>query len=313
MPALDFREIPAANNADGRQDTFELFARDFLDFIGFTVVDGPDRGADTGRDLIVEELRTGVGGRSQVRWLVSCKHNVTGASVTPRDEPNILDRVRAKNCTGFIGFYSTLPSAGLGTRLRELTDIETTVWDHERIESRLLTSQPGLTIARRYFPTSFSNWGDANPRPAELMYRAEPLFCEACGRDLLPPVAGIMVTLSEVVESGDRESVVDVYFCCKGACDHRLRSRYASNYQELVLTDGWKDIPEIAIPTVYLRAVMGIINELFDGTVYRQPAIEKYKTLLVSLFPHVSRRLTDQEREEVTHLLRMPSWLGGLG
>ncbi len=30
MPVLDFTEIPEAHLATGRQDTFELFARDFL-------------------------------------------------------------------------------------------------------------------------------------------------------------------------------------------------------------------------------------------------------------------------------------------
>lgn len=30
MPILDFKEIPEAHKATGLQDTFELFARDFL-------------------------------------------------------------------------------------------------------------------------------------------------------------------------------------------------------------------------------------------------------------------------------------------
>ena len=35
MPQLDFKEIPLANLADGEQDTFELFAREFLELFGF--------------------------------------------------------------------------------------------------------------------------------------------------------------------------------------------------------------------------------------------------------------------------------------
>jgi hypothetical protein len=31
MPQLDFKEIPQANLASGEQDTFELFAREFLE------------------------------------------------------------------------------------------------------------------------------------------------------------------------------------------------------------------------------------------------------------------------------------------
>ena len=57
MPILDFSEIPEAHIGTGKQDTFELLAREFLEYIGFTTVQGPDRGADGGKDLIVRELR----------------------------------------------------------------------------------------------------------------------------------------------------------------------------------------------------------------------------------------------------------------
>src|SRR4051794_9611541 len=71
--ALDFSEIPAAN-AGPKRDDWELFAREFLEWKGFHVVAGPDRGVDGGRDLIVEEIRRGPGGETRLRWLVSCKH-----------------------------------------------------------------------------------------------------------------------------------------------------------------------------------------------------------------------------------------------
>jgi hypothetical protein len=71
MPILDFTEIPEANRVSGAQDSFELFARDCLHCIGYIPSDGPDRGADDGRDLIVVERRSGIGGDSFVRWLVS--------------------------------------------------------------------------------------------------------------------------------------------------------------------------------------------------------------------------------------------------
>ena len=58
MPVLNFKEIPEAHKGSGLQDTFELFARDFLVFMGYTIVVDPSRGADGGSDLIVEEKRT---------------------------------------------------------------------------------------------------------------------------------------------------------------------------------------------------------------------------------------------------------------
>lgn len=65
MPALNFEEIPPAHTGQNRGQ-FELFARDFLEAEGFTIVDHPDRGPDAGRDLIVKEVRDGPGGKTMM-------------------------------------------------------------------------------------------------------------------------------------------------------------------------------------------------------------------------------------------------------
>ena len=114
MPVLNFKEISEAHIADGKQDDFELLARDFLEFLGYKILSDPDRGADGGKDIIVQETRNGVGGETILRWLVSCKHKASsGKSVSANDDSNILDRVMTHKCDGFIGFYSTLASSGL--------------------------------------------------------------------------------------------------------------------------------------------------------------------------------------------------------
>jgi hypothetical protein len=74
MAALDFKEIPEAHLGSGLQDAFELFARDFLAHLGYQVVEHPARGADGGKDIVLIERRSGVGGETNIRWLVSCKH-----------------------------------------------------------------------------------------------------------------------------------------------------------------------------------------------------------------------------------------------
>lgn len=159
MPALDFTEIPAADRGPKR-DRFEFFARELLEIQGFTIVEQPDRGADGGRDLIVQENRLGPGGTTAVRWLVSCKHKAhSGASVTPADELNIRDRLGTHRCQGFIAFYSTLPSSGLGQTFRKLLpDFEFLQFDCEVIEQRLLNNPEGHAVARRYMSLSYSNW-----------------------------------------------------------------------------------------------------------------------------------------------------------
>ena len=86
MAALDFTEIPSAQNGPDR-DRFELFARKFLFAEGFRVVEQPDRGAHGGRDIIVEEDRLGPGGASVVRWLVSCRRILADPS------PQVMSRI----------------------------------------------------------------------------------------------------------------------------------------------------------------------------------------------------------------------------
>lgn len=163
MAALDLTEIPEAYAGPGR-DRFELFARELLHSVGFRIIDHPDRGADGGRDLIVEEERLGPGGTNVVRWLVSCKHKAhSGASVTPSDEHNIRDRIGTHRCHGFIAFYSTLPSSGLSEILRKLRpDFEYLQFDGEAIERMLLDNPRGRVLAARYTPKSFNRWMQAS-------------------------------------------------------------------------------------------------------------------------------------------------------
>lgn len=173
MAVLDFKEIPKAHIADGMQDTFELFAREFLIFMGYEVLSHPDRGADGGKDLIVAERRSGVAGESIIKWLVSCKHKShSNNSVTPTDEANISDRVQANDCDGFMGFYSTIASSGLTDNLEGLKSrngTEFLIYDREWIERRLLAPDDGQELARRFFPTSFGKWERESLKPIGIV------------------------------------------------------------------------------------------------------------------------------------------------
>lgn len=120
MSIIDFKEIPPAygNGEAGLTDTFELFAQEFFKNLGFKIIKGPSRGADNGKDLIIEESIQGKldESESKIRWLVSCKHKAhSGNSVKPEDETHLLERLVTHGCNGFIGFYSTLASTGLDT------------------------------------------------------------------------------------------------------------------------------------------------------------------------------------------------------
>lgn len=304
MPALDFKEIPSA--AEGAErDTFELFARDVLVFIGFEVVDGPDRGPDAGRDLIVEELRKGVGGRSRIKWLVSCKHKAHGGSaVSPTDEANVKDRLSAHDCSAFLGFYSTVPSSGL---TRNLARIEHTIYDPARIEQHLLNSADGVRLARRYLPKSIDHWQSNNPEPAPLFDVSPELNCDHCGRNLLPAESNGIISVCR--PTGNRERIEYIYFACKGRCDVQL----SYQTQCLNMVDSWEDISDLLIPQVYLRWMMGTMNRLHGGHQYSTQAFEKLKELFIGLFPSISRHLTEKQLARICALTRIPAALGGLG
>lgn len=228
MPILDFREIPEANVSGGDQDRFELFARDFLEYMGYKAVSGPDRGADGGRDILLEEVRPGVGGITKLKWLVSCKHFAhSGRSVGVDDENSIVDRVKSKSCDGFICFLSTLPSSGLVNRLEGLgKEVSHNIFDHEKIENSLLRSGDGIKLAERYFPLSMATFKRENPEKVDILIKTDPLKCHYCARNLVlnDSKEGIFVEWKERgrTEGDPAEKLVQFYWCCKGKCDDEL-------------------------------------------------------------------------------------------
>jgi hypothetical protein len=314
MPVLNFKEIPLANVGSGQQDQFELFTRDFLAHLGYIVAVGPDRGADSGRDLVVHERRVGPGGETVIRWLVSSKHKAhSGGSVTSTDEQNIRDRVETHKCNGFLCCYSTLPSSSLAKILERLRDsIDVQIFDHEKIESHLLGSSKGLLLAERFFPESIRKWKVENPKPAKIFAEMPSLECAHCGRELLDQQAdGIIVFWKRrhQTEDEDQDFVEEIYWCCKGYCDKVLSAtRRASGW-----VDSWEDIPDVMIPLVFCRWIVAPLNKLRTGTRYSDAAFEQLKEFILNIFPHVARHPTKKEKERMKGLLGIPSWMGGFG
>jgi len=159
---INFKEIPQANKGGGHQDRFEQFACDFLETIGFEILWRPDRGADEKKDIIVSETRKGIENDTVVKWLVSCKHFAfSGDAVYSKDEPDILDRVYAHNCNGFMGIYSTIPGSSLSKKLNGYKNkIEHTIYDSARIEREILSSKKRQRdrLLRSYFPLSYDDF-----------------------------------------------------------------------------------------------------------------------------------------------------------
>lgn len=315
MSVIDLREIPKAHVASGKQDAFEFFAADFLEALGYTVVDRPARGADLGKDLIAVEKRTGVGGETTIRWLVSCKHTVhSGEAVGVDDEQNILERVAGHKCQGFISFYSTLPSSALQNRLKQLEDkFEVQVFDQARIEKLLLSSPNFLLLAKRFVPSSLHKWISQNPRRAKVFTENETLSCEYCGRDLFAPPSGIFVVWRKVDTDPEKgRQLVDFHYCCKGHCDRVLSAQIAARHDYKII-GGWDDIPDLCIPVIFLQKVMAILNGLVNGNEWSPSAFDKLKSMLLVAYQHVAREASPDEQERIRKLMAIPAWLGGLG
>jgi hypothetical protein len=156
---IDFKEIPPGNKGGEGQDQFELFGRDFLEELGFKIIQHPSRGPDGKKDMIVFGS---IDGSDKINWLVSCKHNVhskTFKAVREEDEINPLERIKSNNCKGFIGIYSTIASSGWSERLLNLhNEFPSEIFDHRRIEKQIVHFPERHTLFWRYFTNSYSEY-----------------------------------------------------------------------------------------------------------------------------------------------------------
>lgn len=307
MSIIDFKEIPPANSGNGDQDSFELFARDFVvEILGLKIISQPNRGADGGKDFLAEEIQSGTISETHIRWLVSCKHFAhSGKSVSDSDEQNILDRVHQHKADGFIGFYSTIASSGLGNWLDALkTECSIAVFDRNEIERHLFNSKNTMLL-ERYFPNSFSAWKSQNKIPALLLSEYQPLPCAVCGKDLLlKPEDGLILF---VQKTGTYETH-DVVGVCRGHCDEAYDSYLIKNGY----VTAWEDISDFIIPPIYLKKQMAVINNLFYDSpleTFTEHGIEAYKSVLIALSQLVFRERTEAEWKRTLELSSLPEWI----
>lgn len=312
MPIIDFKEIPQANIADGEQDTFELFARDFFNELGFIIVESPSRGSDEGKDLLIEEEVKGLISDNKKTWLVSCKHkSFSGSSVGRDEEIDIKGRIEEHNVDGFIAFYSTLPSSGLIKKMMPLTNSnQISIWDREKIEDKLINDLRLRVVFKRYFPESYKKWNLNTPNPIiNKNKKYEPLLCMNCGKDILHDKSGLVafVYKRNLVNEEHVTEYIDLYWACKGNCDRVLQSSYDEATE-------WEDFQDLSIPLIFMRWCIATINGLYSGrVVFNDEAIERFKEFTIKMSQLVFQETTDEQWERINSLMDIPSWMGGLG
>ncbi len=290
---LDFKEIQ-------NPEAWELFARDFLQKLGFYIESSPDRGPDGGKDILITETLNGKVGQYKFRWLVSCKHNaVSNISVSETEEYNILERVASFNADGFIGFYSTVASSGLNNRLKQLTEAgrlkDFRVFDHKLVEQYLI----GIgfsTLLMRYFPEGYKKI-----KPLNIVFdKYYPLECEVCGKDLLESMfVDKMNGVIAFVENRSSNQIEDIYIACKGNCDKQKENSYRS----AGYTTSWQGILDLANPALFIKYIMATLNNMQDGTIsYSDKAFKKEKDFILKMSQKVLVQMNEEDRERVKSL-----------
>lgn len=294
---LDFTEISQANISNGKQDTFEMFARDFFLELGFNIIEGPDRGADNGRDLIIEEKQKGIIGETTVKWLVSCKHLAhSGNSVTPSTEFNINDRIKSNNADGFIGFYSTLPSSGLQANLKNISNIK--IFDSELIE-KIIIENNMKNIFKRYFPISLEKYETNEHKISNVLDKYSPLNCKTCNKDLLEKdIQGLnLICFIEKYDENNVCHIHDIYWSCKGNCDDEMNYFY----EKKGFSQGsWEDISDLIIPTKFIEWICAIFNNMRDGDIiFSDEAFEKLKYFIISISQLTLKNTTEEKKDRI--------------
>lgn len=293
---LDFKEIPQANVANGEQDEFELFAREFLSYMNYSIVEDPSRGADGGKDLVVEEyLKLKGEAEHTIRWLVSCKHFAhRGVSVTENDEPNILERVTQHKCDGFMGFYSTLPSSALNTRLHSI--VKTNIFDKEKIERYIVNTEnnpEALSLFVRFFPKSWEKYLSLTQQPKVAPLFHPDITCNICGKDLFEDPKNSIYVL--VRDSNDK--IIDVKYLTKGYCDN-ISSK---QLRDAGYTDYWGEFWDLLNPHTWLYEARRFAEKVQQGK-FSQKGFEKMLHLLVQTYSQVARQPSAQENERYNTL-----------
>lgn len=300
---VDFKEL----SNDGEQ--WELFARDFLAEQGFYIEVPPDRGPDGGKDIVITEQLKGALGKYEFKWIVSCKHFAnSGRSVTEKDEINIRERLESFQADGFIGFYSTVASSGLNSRLTQLRQQgkikDYKIFDHRLIENYLL--RVGYSkILMRYLPESYKII-----KPLHLLTEEYiPLKCELCGKDLLHDlqneehqsvIVEVLTWTGDITET-TKYFVEDIYWACKGSCDRLQEQKYSKNSN--VLTR-WNDLSDLVIPTLFLRWLNTFFEKARRGEhIYSDKAANKKHYATLAIAQKTLREMTEKEFNRANALI----------
>lgn len=174
-------------------------------------------------------------------------------------------------------------------------------------------------------PSRYLSGKQITQKPARIFADESSLKCKVCEKELLSQDDKGVITLWQRTRTDyekKREYHVEhISWTCRGNCDRALQ-QYIRKQTNNGLIDGWEDIADVMIPTVFIKWVMSIMNELRSGTLYSDKAFDELKIFLINIYPFACHFLTEKEKEKekgkekekerVQSLMMIPSYLGGM-
>jgi hypothetical protein len=118
---------------------------------------------------------------------------------------------------------------------------------------------------------------------------------------------GIIVIVSDTryLEENDfkQEKIIDVYYSCKGKCDHFIENHYRSKG----LMTKWEDISDIIIPLKYLSWNIAILNGIRSNrTNYDDIAFKNLKFFIIKISQITLKQQTEEQIERLRLLSMLP-------
>ncbi|MFX1320387.1 MAG: restriction endonuclease [Promethearchaeota archaeon] len=136
-------------------EDFEFFCRDLLESIGIEIVEGPSRGPDRKKDLIIRYSVKDVIGRHQnYKFLVQCKNKaVSNKSVYESELGDIRSACKIHNTDGYFLITTTIPSTSVQDNFKAINQegqYITHYWDRFTLEKYISECRDGINLLERY-------------------------------------------------------------------------------------------------------------------------------------------------------------------
>ncbi len=130
------------------------------------------------------------------------------------------------------------------------------------------------------------------PEPVRIFSDDPHLNCEFCGKNLLE---GSNLGNYIVFKSSD-----DNYAAIRYACKEHDSNVTDNANQEDLKDDGWDDVDDMLLPTIWIKKLMAFMNELYTS---RDKVSAQYfddvKKLFLNTFPYIARDMSKEEIDRV--------------